>query len=536
MSSSLPRATGRTMRRSALGFFASALSACTVGPDYQRPELDAPTSFRDADDAEGGSPAEPGADTVAFGNQPWFEVFDDPVLQDLIHTAIGENLDLRIALERILASREVVTIAGADAYPQVRAGASGDILSPSTNGLNDPGAGADDPLTQATVGADLSWTFDLWGKVRRASEAARAQLIANEAARLEVLRQLVTDLAAAYFELRELDLEHEITLLSLASRRASLELVQARLDGGVANKVEVYQAQVLVTTAEQLLPDLERRQQQKENQIRILLGGWPGPVPRGSSLAEQRREIEIPAGLPSELLARRPDLVFAEQRLIEANARIGEAKALLYPSVSLTAAGGLQSEDLNDLTQGGSLFWGLLPTIQMPIFQAGRLRANVALTEAQQRAVALGYAAAVRQAFREVSDALIGVAKQRAFREQSAALAETLTSQRELSDERYRGASRATSRCSTPSGSSSTRSWASRKRCSSSCSPTSSSTARSAAAGRASSCRARRRRSKRTRPKLRLAERLSRNRATSLSDACWLQRLTALQAVCWRSA
>ncbi|MBL8899819.1 MAG: efflux transporter outer membrane subunit [Planctomycetes bacterium] len=439
MSSARPRATDGVLRRSALGLFASALGACTVGPDYQRPELDAPTAFRDADDAAADPSAEPGADSLALGERSWFEVFEDPVLQDLIHTAIGGNLDLRIALERVLAAREAVTIAGADAYPQVSAGASGDVLSPSTNGLNDPGAGADDPLTQATLSGDLSWTFDLWGKVRRATEAARAQLLANEAARLEVLRALITDLAAAYFELRELDLEHEITLRSLATRRASLELVQARLDGGVANKVEVYQAQVLVTTAAQLLPDLERRRQQKENQIKILLGGWPGPVPRGRALAEQRREIEIPSGLPSELLARRPDLVFAEQRLIEANARIGEAKALLYPSVSLTAAGGLQSEDLNDLSKSGSLFWGLLPSIQMPIFQAGRLRANVALSEAQQRAVALGYAAAVRQAFREVSDALIGVAKQRAFREQSSALAATLSSQRELSAERYRG-------------------------------------------------------------------------------------------------
>ncbi len=159
MSTAHPRPADGMLRGSALGLFAVALGACTVGPDYQRPELDAPTAFREADDAAAGSRAEQGTESLALGERSWLEVFDDPVLQDLIHTAIGENLDLRIALERVLAAREAVTIAGADAYPQVSAGASGDVLSPSTNGLNDPGAGADDPLTQATFSGYLSWTF-----------------------------------------------------------------------------------------------------------------------------------------------------------------------------------------------------------------------------------------------------------------------------------------------------------------------------------------------------------------------------------------
>lgn len=436
-STRLRSCAGRPRPRLDLLVCALALGACTVGPDYERPALDAPASFRGPDEQEIGGAAEP---TLAdLGDLAWFEVFGDPVLQDLLRTALRENFDLRIAVERILAARESVTIAGADAYPQLSVGATGDVLSPSTNGLQDPGSGADDPLTQATLSGDLSWTIDFWGRVRRAAEAARAELLAVEAARVEVIRSLVSELAAAYLELRELDLEREITERSLAARRASLELVQARLDGGVANRVEVYQAQVLVTTAAQLLPEIERRIQQRENQIRILLGGWPGPVPRGRSLVEQGLDVEIPPGLPSGLLERRPDLIIAEEFLVAANARIGEAKALLYPSISLTASGGLQSEDLSDLTRSGSSFWAVLPSIQLPIFQAGRLRANVARSEAVQRTAALRYAAIVRQAFREVSDALIGVAKRRAFREQSAELAATLSAQRDLSAERYRG-------------------------------------------------------------------------------------------------
>lgn len=421
----------RSPKRTALLSFGGLLAACTVGPDYRRPVLDLPETFRSA------TPASM-EDQAAFGDLPWFEVFDDPVLQDLIRSALEANFDVRIAAERVLAARATVTIVGADALPQVSANASGAIDSPSTNTV-DAVPGADDPATQANLSGDVAWQIDFWGKVRRASEAARAELLATEMSRRAVIQTLVADLAQAYLELRELDLELEITQISLRTRARSLDLVRVRLQGGVSNQVEVYQASVLVTTAEQLLPDLERRIQQKENQIRVLLGDYPGPVPRGRSLREQRRPIEIPAGLPSDLLERRPDLVFAEEALVAANARIGAAKALLYPAISLTGSGGLQSEDLSDIAKSGSSFWAILPSISLPIFQGGRLRANVERSEAAERAAAFGYAAAVRQAFREVADALIGAEKLRSFRMKSAELADTLRRQRDLSAVRYRG-------------------------------------------------------------------------------------------------
>lgn len=414
------------------------LSACNVGPDYERPPLDHPDFFRGAHAIDPSANTRE-ADEIAFADLKWFEVFEDEVLQDLIRTAIGQNFDVLIAVERILAARAAVTIVGADAYPQVSANAAGEVSNLSRNRSTGTIPGADDPNTDVALSGDLAWEIDFWGKVRRASEAARAQLLATEMSRRAVVQSLVSDLAQAYFELRELDLELEITHQSRKSRSRSLELVQARLDGGVANRVEVFQAQVLVTTAAQLIPDIERRIRQKENQIRLLLGDYPGAVARGRSLREQESPIAIPVGLPSQILERRPDLVFAEQSLIAANARIGAAKALLYPSISLTAAGGLQSEDLKDLTKSGSSFWALLPSISLPIFQAGRLRANVDLSEAEQRAAALSYASIVRRAFAEVSDALIGVDRRRVFRAEAQSLAETLSMQKDLSAKRYQG-------------------------------------------------------------------------------------------------
>jgi multidrug efflux system outer membrane protein len=290
-----------------------------------------------------------------------------------------------------------------------------------------------------SLGAQFSWELDFWGRLRSATEAARARMLAAEEDRRVVLQVLVTELARAYFELRELDAELEIAQDTLESRRKSLELVTLRRDRGVSNSVEVRQAEVLVTTAQQQIPDIERRIEQRENEISLLLGRNPGPIARGRSLVEQALRGSVPPGLPSALIERRPDIRAAEQTLIAANAQIGEAKALLYPRIALTASGGFASEDLGDLVDANSAFWDVGLALAQPIFSGGRLRANVRATESRQRQAVILYLQTLQRAFGEVSDALVGYRKLKEFREQQEPLTTTLEDQQRLSNMRYKG-------------------------------------------------------------------------------------------------
>src|SRR6266404_2737073 len=292
-------------------------------------------------------------------------------------------------------------------------------------------------LRSKQVDLSLAWELDFWGKYRRATESARANLLATQWARQAVISTLVSDVAAAYFQLRELDLELEISRRTLASRRDSLQLTQTLASGGATSMLDVRQAEQLVFTAAETIPDLERRIEQQENFLSTLLGNNPGPITRGTKLTEQPHAPEIPAGLPSSLLERRPDIRQAEAQLIAANAQIGVAKAAYFPQITLTASGGYQSSALTSLFTVPAGLWSFGGSLVQPIFAGGRIRSGVRLSEARQQETLLIYQQTIQQAFRGVSDALVEYRKDREFREQQEQLASSAEDAARLSERRY---------------------------------------------------------------------------------------------------
>jgi multidrug efflux system outer membrane protein len=419
------------MRRILWGLVATlALAGCVVGPDYRRPEYPVPATFR------GAAPvAAPQAQS--FGDLDWWQVFQDQTLQGLILTALEQNYDLRIAATRILQARAQVTIARSFQFPTADASAAAPY--DRFTGGNKPPAPTPFETYTPQGGFSLAWELDLWGKFQRATEAARADLLATEDFQRTVVLTLVSDVARAYFELRELDLELEISKNTVATRAEYLTLTKAREEGGVATLMDVRQAEQLYYSAAATIPDAERRIEQKENQLGVLLGKNPEAVPRGRPLMDQALAVTVPPGLTSDLLARRPDILQAEQQLVAANARIGEAKAFLFPSVVLSGFGGVGGVSLNGSMFGPLGIFNALPTITLPVFNMGRLQANVDLNDAKTQEALLRYEQAILQAFREVSDALVGVRKQREVREQ---LEASVVAQRDalrLSTARYEG-------------------------------------------------------------------------------------------------
>ena len=410
------------------------LAGCQVGPDYERPDYLMPEAFRGNESVAAPDPA-----LATLGDLAWVEAFGDPVLQSLVRTALSENYDVRDAAERVLEARARLTITRADRLPDIQVSGAFESAKGTENGANPIPNGVDPKTEEFRLVGDLSWEIDFWGRVARATEAARAELLATELSRRMVIQTLVSDLALAYFDLLDLDAELEITRRTYASRQRSYELVALRLEQGVANRVELRQSEGLVLQTAGIIPDLERLIEQQENLIQLLVGGNPGSVPRGRALLEQERVLDVPVGLPSECLQRRPDVRTAEQVLVAANARIGEARARLYPTIRLTALGGTASEDLGDLLESGSGIWSLVPSITQPIFNAGRLRSNVEVTEAQQRQAALGYLRTIQQAFREVADALSAREKTAEVRVWRERLEEALRDQADLSRDRYHG-------------------------------------------------------------------------------------------------
>jgi multidrug efflux system outer membrane protein len=403
------------------------VAGCTVGPDYRRPEVAVPASFRGAT-PEAAPPLE------SFGDLAWWKVYQDEALQALIRTALAQNYDLRLAATRILQARAQVTIARSFQYPSADAAAAAPY---------DRLTGGDKPPEYETFlpqgGLGVAWELDLWGRFRRATEAARADLLATEEFQRTVILTLVGDVARAYLALRELDLELEISQRTLASRAEYLSLTKAREEGGVATLLDVRQAEQLYYSAAAAIPDAERRIAQRENQLSILLGQYPEAVPRGRPLTDQAMAPSLPPGLPSDLLRRRPDILLAEQRVVAANARIGEAIALLYPRVTISGFAGGGGAVINGSSFGPLGVFNALPTLTLPLFNAGRLQANVEVNEAATQEALLRYQQTLLQAFREVADALVEVQKRREVREQTAA---TVTAQRDalrLSTQRYEG-------------------------------------------------------------------------------------------------
>ncbi len=404
-------------------------SGCAVGPNYRKPPVPAPPEYR------GGLPDQTGKSGAAsFGDQKWWDTFQDEALTDLIRTALKQNYDVRIAAERILEAQAQVGITRADQLPSVSAGVSAvNERLPRTVRI----PSVETSANQITL--SLAWELDFWGKFRRATESARANLLSQEWARRQVMSSLVSDVASAYFQLRELDLELEISRQTLASRKDSLRLTQILADGGATSMLDVRQAEQLVFTAAASIPDIERRIEQQENFVSILLSSNPQAIARGRKLVDQPHALEVPAGLPSSLLERRPDIRQAEQELIAANAQIGVAKADYFPQIALTATGGYQSSALTSLFTGPAGLWTFGGNAIQPVFEGGRIRNRVKFVRARTEEATLFYQRTVQQAFRDVSDALVSYRKSQEFRIQQEQLTHSAEEATKLSNMRYKG-------------------------------------------------------------------------------------------------
>jgi multidrug efflux system outer membrane protein len=423
-------------RRSITTVVAAALllSSCRVSPNYIRPEVTPPTVFR------GSGSDTPPADPASLADLKWFELFQDEQLQQMIRTAIERNYDLRDAVVRVEAARANLGITRADQFPTIDASADLTTLRTSRDGSFPLPQGFKQSRSFGSVALNLlSFEADIWGRLRNATAAARADLLATEENRKAVITTLVSDVASAYFILLELDMELAIAKHTLATREDSLRLIRNRERSGVGTLLEVRQGEQLVHTAAQAIPEIERLIEQTENQISLLLGGSPAAVPRGRSLTEQHQPPAVPPGLPSALLERRPDIRAAEQNLIAANAIIAVAKAAYYPRISLTGVLGFQSDQLTNLFSGPAGVWQFVPQITQPIFTAGRLRSNERLARAQQELALIQYERVIQTSFREVSDALIEYRKVREIRATQQELVATLGDRSRLSYMRYRG-------------------------------------------------------------------------------------------------
>ena len=382
------------------------LSGCLMGPKYRRPAANVPPSYRAA------SPEQTTASSL--GNEQWWQVYQDPVLAELIHKALAQNYDVRIAAARILEAQAQLGIIRSNQFPSASVGA--DIFSQQNAKISNQF-----PAYQVNAGElnlGVIWNLDFWGKYRRQTEAARAEVLATEWGQRAVLSSLVANVATAYFQLRALDSQLEISNRTLASRQQSLVLTQLLETHGSASGLDVSQSDQLVYTASETIPDLERQIQQQENLLSILLGENPGPIARGRALTEQPLPQNVPAGLPSELLERRPDVRQAEEIIVAANAQVGVAKASFFPSLSLTGLGGLESNALHKFISEPSETWYGALSVSQPVFQGGALRSGLRLARANWQEAVLSYQQTVQSALGQVSDALIASQKNREFREQ----------------------------------------------------------------------------------------------------------------------
>jgi multidrug efflux system outer membrane protein len=420
------------MRKLALFAIASIASGlvagCTVGPNYHRPPVQSPAAYR----ALSENP-QVQAQAASYADLPWWEVFQDPQLQELIRAALKQNYDLQLATERINAARGQLAVTRSSQFPQVQGNA--DFIGGKEHN-------AQSKFNFLTLTADAAFQLDFFGKLRRASEAARAQLLATEDARQVVILTLVSDVASDYFALLQLDLQLQITRETVKSQQDSVKLTKLRVDHGVATKLDVLQAQQVLDSANAQIPDLERRIAQEENAISILLGNYPQDVPRGRPLVEQPLPPEVPPGLPSTLIERRPDIREAEQILVAANAEIGVAKAQFFPQISLTGSGGGafgRSSTFSSLMSSQLGFWSYGAQVSQPIFTAGALRGNLRLAESQHQQALIQYRQTIQRAFGDVSDAMIGYEKLHQVRLRQEDTVKDLQESVRLSDMRYRG-------------------------------------------------------------------------------------------------
>jgi multidrug efflux system outer membrane protein len=419
-------------KKPALFMFAILLSglaaACAVGPNYHRPAVQTPSAFRDLSENPQAQ-----AQAASYADLPWWQVFRDPQLQELVRTALKQNYDLQLASERINTARAQLAVTRSNLFPQVQG-----------NG-NFTGGKEHNFQTKSnflTLTADAAFQLDFFGKLRRATEAARAQLLATEDARQTVILTLVSDVASDYFALLQLDLQLQITHNTVDAQEASVKLTNFRIEHGVATKLDVLQAQQVLDTANAAIPDLERQIAQEENAISILLGNYPQAVPRGRPLVEQSLPPDVPPGLPSSLIERRPDIREAEQILVAANADIGVAKAQFFPQISLTGSGGGafgRSSAFSSLMSSQLGIWSYGAQVTQPIFTGGALRGNLRLAESQHQQALIAYRQAIQRAFGDASDALIGYEKFHQVRVRQEESVADLQESVRLSNMRYKG-------------------------------------------------------------------------------------------------
>jgi multidrug efflux system outer membrane protein len=402
---------------------ASFLAACAVGPDYKRPALDVPSTFR-------GVPQD--AHDASFADLDWWAVLEDPVLQSLIKDALNNNYNLRIAANHVLQAREQLGITRASQMPAL----SGFV---EAERQRTPPVLSDQTIYSG--GLQLSWVLDFWGQYRRATEAARATLLSTEYAQHAVRITLIANVASAYFQLRAFDQELDASMRILQTNRETLRLTTLSVNGGASPITDQLQATLLVQQAQAQITQLEESIAQTENQLNLLLGKNPGEIPRGKSLVAQPQLPEVPVGLPSQLLERRPDVQEAEQILAAANANVGVAKAAFFPQIPLTASYGAASANLGDFLKQSANAWSVAGDLVQPIFEGGKIRSSYRLAWAQRDAAELAYRQSVQQAFADVANSLVGYQKSHALRltleEQTATYAETAR----LANDRYRGGS-----------------------------------------------------------------------------------------------
>ena len=404
------------------------VAGCKVGPNYHRPIVQPPTAYRDLSENP-----QLQAQAASYADLPWWQVFQDPQLQELIRTALKQNYDLQLATERINAARAQVAVTRSSLFPQVQGNgnfAGGKEGNFQTN------------FNFLTLTADAAFQLDLFGKLRRATEASRAQLLATEDARQTVILTLVSDIASDYFALLQLDLQLQITRETVKTQQDSVKLTTFRVEHGVATKLDVLQAQQVLDSANATIPDLERQIAQEENAISILLGNYPQAVPRGRPLVDQPLPPDVPPGLPSALIERRPDIREAEQNLVAANAEVGVAKAEFFPQIALTGSGGGsfgRSSAFSGLMSSQLGIWAYGVQVTQPLFTGGALTGNLKLAKSQHEQALISYRQAIQRAFGDVSDALIGYEKFHQVRVRQEDTVADLQESVRLSNMRYKG-------------------------------------------------------------------------------------------------
>lgn len=409
------------------------LSGCTVGPKYKRPNLQAPTVFRGADDSSASSAPE-----TSIADKNWSQVFQDPALQELIRTALSDNFDVRIAAQRILEQQQQVRITRAQQFPQLSVGGSALGADLPSGSLGDS---IESPLAFGGFNLSAAWTPDFWGLYRRQTEAARATLLAQTWAQRAVKMTLVQQVATAYLQLRAYDHQLAITKQTLKAREDSVKLTRALEHGGSVPLSDLRQAEQLLYTATSQIPQLEQQIQQQENAINLLLGRNPGTAIKRDPSDLTPPPQDVPVGVPSQLLERRPDIQQVEAQLVAANAQIGVARAQFFPQLAISGSAGIGGDSLGSIFSTSSRTIYGTGTLTQPIFMGGKLRGQLELSKEQEKELLINYQKTIAGAFRDVSNSLIALKKQHDYREQQEKLVAAAQDASRLARLRYQGGS-----------------------------------------------------------------------------------------------